>query len=398
MDEATIDRLAALAVGFGANLQPGQVLNVSCEPGKEHLARAIAAEAYRRGAEFVDVSWFDPWIKRARLLHAPDGTLEYVPPWYAQRVLGLAELRGAAVQLSGPAAPGVLDGVDPVRAGRDRLPSIKESGEVVNARALNWTIVPCPTPAWAQLVHPDLEPADAEARLSEQLVYVLRLDEPDPIAAWRARTDFLLGVAERLTALRLDALHYSGPGTDLTIGLLPSVRWAAARFETAGGIPHMPNLPTEEVFSCPDPERADGHVTASKPLVLADGTLVNDLRVEFERGRAVRVDASSAAETMRTILDRDAGACRLGEVALVDGEGRIDELGTVFYDTLLDENAASHLAVGQAFTFLAGDDAGRLNESEIHIDFMIGSPELTVTGITAQGERVPVLSGGRWHV
>jgi aminopeptidase len=398
MDEATIDRLAALAVGFGANLQAGQILNVSCEPGKEYLARAVAAEAYRRGARFVDVGWFDPWIKRARLLHASDDTLEFVPPWYAQRMLALGEARAAAVALSGPSAPGLLDDVDPVRAGRDRLPAIKESGEVVNARALNWTIVPCPTPAWAQLVHPDLEPAAAEERLIEQLVYVLRLDEPDPIAAWRARTDVLLGVADRLTARRFDALHYSGPGTDLTVGLLPFVRWVAARFETAGGIQHMPNLPTEEVFTCPDPARADGHVTASKPLVLNDGTVVNDLRVTFEAGRAARVDASSAQETLRTIITRDEGACRLGEVALVDGEGRIDELQTVFYDTLLDENAASHLALGQAFTFLAGDDGDQLNESQIHIDFMIGSPELTITGITADGERVPVLSGGRWQV
>jgi aminopeptidase len=398
MDEATIERLAALAVGFGANLQPGQILTVSCEPGKERLARAVAAEAYRRGARFVDVSWFDPWVKRARLLHAPDDTLEFVPPWYGQRTLALGEARSAAVQLSGPSAPGLLADVDPVRAGRDRLPTIKESGEVINARALNWTIVPCPTPAWAQLVFPDLEPAAAEDRLTEQLIYVLRLDDPDPIAAWRTRTDALVGVADRLVARRFDALHYSGRGTELTVGLLPSVRWAAARFETAAGIQHMPNLPTEEVFTCPDPARADGHVTASKPLVLNDGTVVNDLRITFEAGRAVRVDASTAQETMRTIIARDEGACRLGEVALVDGEGRIDELRTVFYDTLLDENAASHLALGQAFTFLAGDDAERLNDSQIHLDFMIGSPELTVTGITADGERVPVLSGGRWHV
>src|SRR3954447_25128911 len=398
MHEATIERLAALAVGFGANLQPGQILNVSCEPGKERLARAVAEEAYRRGARFVDVNWFDPWVKRPRLLHAPDDTLEFVPPWYGQRMLALGEARAAAVQLSGPSAPGVLDDVDPVRAGRDRLPTIKESGQVVNARALNWTIVPCPTPEWAQLVHPDLEPDEAGDRLTEQLVHVLRLDEPDPIAAWRARMDVLVGVADRLTARRFDALHYSGPGTDLTVGLLPSVRWPAARFETAEGIPHMPNLPTEEIFSCPDPTRADGHMTASKPLVLADGTVVRDLRVTFEGGRAVRVDASSAQETMRTIVARDPGACRLGEVALVDGEGRIDELPTVFYEPLLDENAASHLALGQAFTFLAGDDADRLNDSQIHIDFMIGSPQLTVTGITASGEHVPVLSGGRWRV
>jgi aminopeptidase len=347
MDEGTLERLAELAVGFGANLQPGQILTVGCEPGKERLTRAVARAAYRRGARFVDVTWFDPWIKRERLLHAPEDTLEFVPSWYGERLLALGDARVAAVQLSGPTAPGLLDDVDPVRAGRDRLPNLKESGEIVNARLLNWTIVPCPTPAWAQLVHPELEPEAAERRLDAELVHVLRLDEDDPIAAWAERMDGLVGVAERLTARGFDALHYAGPGTDLTVGLLSGVRWMAARFETADGLRHMPNLPSEEVFTCPDPAGADGHVTASKPLVLADGTVVRDLRVEFAGGRAVRVEAESAGDTMRTIVDSAPGADRLGEVALVDGEGRIDALDTVFYDTLLDENAASHLALGR---------------------------------------------------
>jgi aminopeptidase len=398
MDDATLERLAQLAVGFGANLQPGQILTVSCEPGKERLTRAVAAAAYRRGARFVEVTWFDPWVKRARLLHAPDDTLEFVPPWYGERMLALGDHRAAAVQLSGPASPGVLDDVDPVRAGRDRLPAVKESGHVVNARTINWTIVPCVTPAWARLVHPDLEPGEAVERLTEQVVHILRLDEDDPTAAWRRRTDTLTGVAERLTARGFDALHYSGPGTDLTVGLLGGVRWAAARFQTVDGIEHMPNLPTEEVFTCPDPARADGHVAATKPLVLNDGTVVRDLRVTFAAGRVVRVDASSAQDTMRTLVATDEGASRLGEVALVDAEGRIDALHTVFYDTLIDENAASHLAVGQAFAFLADEAPERLNDSELHIDFMIGSPELTVSGVTADGEHVPVLTGGRWQI
>jgi aminopeptidase len=398
MDDQTLERLAELAVGFGANVQPGQIVSVSCEPNKERLTRAVAEQAYRRGARFVDVTWFDPWIKRARLLHAADDTLEFVPPWYGERMLALGEARAAAVSLSGPSAPGLLDDVDPVRAGRDRLPALKESGKVVNQRSLNWTIVPCVTPAWARLVHPGLDQAAAVARLTEQLVHVLRLDEDDPIASWRSRADTLIGVAERLTARRFDALHYSGPGTELTVGLLSGIRWMAARFETADGIEHMPNLPTEEVFTSPDPARVDGHVTASKPLVLIDGTVVRDLRITFEGGRAAGVDASSAQETMRTIVQRDEGAARLGEVALVDGEGRIDALDTVFYDTLLDENAASHIALGQGFAFLADEAPERLNESQIHIDFMVGSPELTVSGVTAEGERVPVLSGGRWHI
>jgi aminopeptidase len=400
MDDVTLARFAELAVDFGANLQPGQIVSLGCAPGKERLVRAIAERAYERGAKFVDVTWFDPWVKRARVAHAPDDTLEYVPPWYGERMLALGRERGAAITLSGPVAPGLLDDLDPVRAGRDRLPAIRESGEVVSRRELNWTILPGPTPAWANLVHPDLDEEAALAKLEDQLLHVLRLDTDDPVKAWRERADTLVAVAQRLTERNFDALHYEGPGTDMTVGLLAGTQWQAARFETAEGIPHMPNLPTEEVFTSPDPARVDGHVASSKPLVLMDGTVVRDMAVRFEAGRVVELTASTAQETMRTIIARDDGAARLGEVALVDDEGRIGALNTVFYDTLLDENAASHLALGRAFPFLAADEetAARMNESDIHIDFMIGRTELSVIGITADGERVPVLVGGKWRI
>jgi aminopeptidase len=397
MDDATLERLADLVVGFGANVQEDQIVSVSCEPGKEALTRAIATSAYRRGARFVDVAWFDPWVKRARVAHAREESLDFVPDWYGERILALGEQRAARIGLSGPSAPGLLEDLDPIRSGKDRLPAVKESGQVVNDRTTNWSIIPCPSPAWASLVYPDLEPDEALATLEGHVIHVLRLDEPDPIAAWRERIDTLVAAAQRLAERRFDALHYDAPGTDLTVGLLPGARWQAARFETIDGIEHMPNLPTEEVFTTPDPARTEGHVTATTPLVLADGTVVRDLRVRFEGGRAVQVDADSAQDTMRTILEHDEGASRLGEIALVDREGRIGKLGTVFYDTLIDENAASHIALGQGFPFLL-DDPSASNESQIHIDFMIGSPEMTVTGITAEGERVPVLVGGEWRI
>jgi aminopeptidase len=398
MDQSTLERLAELVVGFGANVQRDQIVAVSCEPGKEELTRAIAASAYRRGAKFVDVVWFDPWVKRARIEHAREETLDFVPDWYGQRVLALGDQRAARIGLSGPSAPGLLEDLDPVRAGKDRLPAVKESGKVVNDRTTNWSIIPAPSAAWASLVFGDLPPGEALAALEERILHILRLDEDDPIAAWRRRADTLEAAAARLTERGFDALHYEAPGTDMTIGLLPGHRWDAARFETVDGIEHMPNLPTEEVFTSPDPERADGHVSSSKPLVLADGTVVRDLRVRFEGGRAVQVDASTAQDTMRTIVEHDDGAARLGEIALVDDEGRIGKLDTVFYDTLIDENAASHIAIGQGFPFLVGEDTrDRVNESKIHIDFMIGSPEMTVTGITADGERIPVLVRGKWQ-
>ena len=399
MDDATLARFADLAVGFGANVQPGQIVAVGCEPGKELLVRAIAASAYRHGAKFVDVAWFDPYVKRARVQHAQPETLEFVPSWYGERVLALGDQRAARVALSGPSAPGLLSDLDPVLVGRDRLPSVKEGIKVVNDRTTNWTICPCPTPVWAALVFPELEPDAALARLEHELLHVLRLDEEDPIAAWIARADVLVSSAERLTQRRFDALRYDGPGTDLTVGLLRSSRWQAARFQTVGGIEHMPNLPTEEVFTTPDPDRTEGTVTSTKPLVLTDGTVVRDLVVRFEGGRVTDLHASEGAETLRTITGTDDGAARLGEVALVDREGRIGELGTIFYDTLLDENAASHIALGQGFPFVLDDqDRPRSNESQIHIDFMIGSNDLTVTGVTADGDQVPVLVEGRWQV
>jgi aminopeptidase len=399
MDDATLTRFADVIVGFGANVQPGQVVSISCEPGKEFMVRAIAASAYRHGAKFVDVQYFDPWVKRARIEHGREEDLDFIPDWHGKRLLALGEVGAARVGLSGPVAPGLLEDLDPGKVGRDRFPSLKEAGKVVNDRTTNWTIAPCPTPAWAQLVFPDLDADAALERLEGNLLHVCRLDEDDPVAAWRARADFLVATAERLTERRFDALHYEGPGTDLTVGLLPATSWQAARFQRADGLVHMPNLPTEEIFTSPDPARVDGEVTSTKPLVLMDGTVVRGLRVRFEGGRAVQIDADTAAETMRTICARDEGAARLGEVALVDAEGRIGALDTVFYDTLLDENAASHIALGQGFPFVIGEEGrDRVNASELHLDFMIGSLDLEVTGITAGGERVPVLVEGHWGI
>jgi aminopeptidase len=391
-------RLAELSA-HGANVQPGQIVMVTAELGQEELARAVAAAAYEREAAFVDVVYFDPHVKRARIQHADPSTLDYVPDWYGERMLALANERGARISLAGATAPNLLDDLDTSLVGKDRLPWLKETGKIIGERSTNWTIVPCPHPAWAKLVYPELGAGEALERLWQELEHVLRLDEPDPAAAWEQRMETLNASARTLARRRFDAVELRGPGTELTVGMLPTHTWWAADFTTATGLRHFPNLPTEEVFTTPDPVRTQGHVTSTKPLVLLDGTIIRGLQVRFENGRAVGIDAEENAEALRSQVAIDDGALFLGELALVDRQGRIGPLGTVFYETLLDENATSHIALGNGFPFLVEEpDVARVNTSATHIDFMVGSPELAVDGVTATGERVPVLRCGDWQI
>src|SRR3954454_6033344 len=397
-DPDVLERFADLVVLTAANLQPGQLLAIGSEIGKEDVTRAVAAAGYRHGAKFVDVTYFDLHVKRARLQYADEDTLDYVPPWIGQRILELGEVRAARVGLTGPAHPGLLSDLDPNRVGRDQLPSVRETGKVVNDRTTNWAAVPCPTRPWAELVHPDLDPDEAWVTFCDQILHVCRLDEDDPIAAWSQRADALVGAAGRLSDRHFDALRFVGPGTDLTVGLLKTSKFLAARFETVDGIVHLPNLPSEEIFTAPDPLRAEGVVRATKPLVLG-GSIIRGLEVEFRDGRAVRIDADENAEVLRSYAQRDENANRLGETALVDGDGRIGALDTVFFDTLLDENAASHIALGHAYQMcVEGSDVEKVNDSTIHVDFMIGSPEVRVLGLDADGNETPVLVQGAWQV
>jgi aminopeptidase len=394
-----IQRLAELTVRFGANVQPGQVVSVAAETGHQEVARAVAEQAYAAGAKFVDVHYYDPHVKRSRLRHVRDEDLDYVPPWFGERQLRLGELRGSRISLAGSTTPRLFDDVDPVRVGRDQFPAVKESLAVTNARTTNWTIVPAPNVGWARSVHPELDPEDALERLWQEVAHVLRLDEPDPVAAWEERIAALNASAKRLNDRGLESLRFEGPGTELSIGLLPTSSWLAADFETIDGLRHMPNLPTEEVFTTPDPERTEGVVASTKPLLLPSGATIEGLRVRFEGGRAVEVDADVGADVARGLVGRDEGAARLGEVALVDKEGRIGKLGTAFRTTLIDENSASHIALGNGYSFTLGDEeVPRMNTSAIHVDFMIGSDDVNVTGVTRDGEQLQVLAAGAWQL
>ena len=392
-------KLADLIVGFGANVQPGQLVGITSYVGKEELTREIARAAYERGARYVDVLYSDQWVKRERLLAAASETLDYIPPWLIDRLRYLSDERAARISLSGPQAPHALDGIPAERSGRDLLPYLPEIGKVVNLRTTNWCAAPAPTADWAEIVYPGLPGGEALDRLWEAIAHICRLESDDPEAAWRERMAVVKQGAARLSERRFDAIRLHGPGTDLTVGLFPSSVWHAAEFTTVDGLEHFPNIPSEETFTTPDPLRVDGHVSATMPLELY-GSIISGIRVEFEGGRAVRIDAEQNADALRAACAKDDGGTRLGELALVDGGGRIGPLETVFYDTLIDENAASHIALGSGYALAVADaaDKARVNESQIHIDFMIGSPALDVDGVTSAGEHVPVLRNGDWQL
>ena len=400
MDEELLASYALLLVELGANVQEDQILRLRALTGQERPVRALAAAAYQRGARFVDASYFDPYVKRARLVHAREETLEFVPSWYGDTLLAASEQHSALIVLRGPIAPGLFRDLDPARVVRDQLPLLKEGPQVMNARTINTCIAPWPNPAWAKLVHPQLDEREALRRLTREIVHMLRLDDPDPISAWKVRLGELRNACERLNQRRFDALHLAAPGTDVTIGLFSGSRWVTGDDVTVGGIRFVRNLPTEEVFTTPDPARVVGVVRATRPFVFAESqTIVEGLTVRFENGRAATIDADQGTDALRSWLEIDDGASRLGEIALVDQNSRIGAMHTPFYDTLIDENAGSHIALGLGFEFaLDPADQPRRNHSRVHNDITIGSDELVVTGITRDGERVSIMNGGQWQL
>jgi aminopeptidase len=396
---ARLQALAKLAVEVGANVAEGQTVIVRGAPADAPLVHEVVRAAYRCGAVQVDVFWDDPLVRRIRLEEVDDAGIGKVSPWAHELPTQLGALHGAAISLVGDPAPGLLDHIDAERLGRDAA-FIPEWGQAIAERTINWTAVPSPTRGWAASVHPDLDGDAAFELLWSEIERVCRLDEPDPVAAWQARAADLTASAARLNLAELDSLHFEGEGTDLQIGLLPGMRWQSALFETVWGRRHLPNLPTEEVFTSPDPERTEGVVRSTKPL-LVDGRAVTGLRMRFEGGRAVEIDADSGRDLMREVASRDENSARLGEVALVDASGRIGALETIFRHTLLDENAASHIAIGRAIPGPEDDRAAieRANISAVHLDFMIGGPGVRVSGRTRDGREIEVLAAdGSWEL
>jgi aminopeptidase len=399
--EQLVQRLARLTVEIGVNLQPGQTLAVNAMVEHAPLVRAIAVEAYAAGARYVDVLYSDQHVRREHIQHASDDQLGFSPPWLVERIRSIGENGGALISISGNPEPELFADLDGDRVGRARMRRLAEESLKLTDGLSNWSIVPFPNEGWARTVfgEPDVD------RLWQAVATAVRLDEPDPVAAWREHVAVLQRRADGLNERRFDHLRYRGPGTDVTIGLHPDSDWRAA-LDVSRGIEHVANMPTEEVFTTPDARRVEGVVRSTLPLQI-QGTIVRDLTVRFKGGRAVEVTASTGQDVMRAHVAMDDGAARLGEVALVDSASRVGRTGLVFYDTLFDENASSHIALGTAILSavpwaegLTPDErqARGVNYSSIHTDFMIGSPELEVDGVAGSGEVVAILRGGDWQL
>lgn len=393
---------ADVVLDIGVPVQRGDLVLINAEIDHAPLARALAEGAYARGARYADIWYFDPHAKRSRIRHAAPATLPEVPSWLDHRNQELGDRHGVLINIRGEAEPDLLSDVDPARAGLDRMPNLASRYRLQTNDLVCWTIVAYPSRAWSRQVFGEQD----VSRLWQHLKHFLRLDQPDPRAAWRTRLDQLRARADQLNELNLDAVHFEGPGTDLTIGLIPDANWGVVGYKAADGRFFVPNLPSEEVYTAPDHRRVEGTVRSTRPLSLA-GTVIRDLELTFTGGRVSQVRASTGADVVRGHQAADHGAAQLGEVALVDGSSPIGQSGVTFMETLLDENATCHLAWGSGINQAIPDapqlspeelDAKGLSVSAVHTDFMVGGPEVTVTGIRHDGSRLVILSNDQWQL
>ncbi|ARO15604.1 aminopeptidase [Ketogulonicigenium robustum] len=405
IDPDMIDRLAEVAVKVGLDLHEGQDLVLTAPASALPLVRRIAAHAYKAGAGVVVPILSDEDVTLARFENANDASFDVAPGWLHR---GMAEAYGnnaARLAISGD-NPMMLSAQDPAKVARvNRANSIasKPAMEKITGFDVNWTIVSYPNAAWAKLVFPDLPEPDAIAALARAIFAASRVDQPDPVAAWAAHNANLAQRSGWLNGQRFASLHFTGPGTDLIVGLADEHAWKGGASPVKNGITCNPNIPTEEVFTTPHALRVEGHVSATKPLS-HNGTLIENIRVRFEEGRIVEAHATKGEEVLQRVIDSDEGARRLGEVALVPHSSPISASGVLFYNTLFDENAACHIALGQCYSDCFTDPnmsaeqikARGGNSSMIHIDWMIGSGQVDIDGVAADGTRTPVFRQGEW--
>jgi aminopeptidase len=391
--DARLERYAELAVRVGANVQPGQEVFIGGMVEHAELIRALARQSYRADASYVHVHYDDQHVQRARIELGPDEMLTHTPEWLKT----LAEETAGKAQLGtiGNPEPELLADLDGERVSRAiPLEAVEIFQRQFLNRSVNWCGVGAPNPGWAAQVlgEPDVE------RLWELVAFCFRLDEADPVSAWAEHLDQLDARGAALTALEPDAIRYRGPGTDLTVGLLPTARWVSARFKTVSGIEYVANMPTEEIFTTPDPRRAEGTIRSSMPLAFG-GQLIRGLELTLSDGRITGVEAEAGADLVRGHMATIENADRLGELALVTKESRVGQTGTLFYNTLFDENATCHIAYGFGIpTAFEGEPDEAMNLSNMHVDFMVGGPELEVDALLADGTAVPLIREETWQL
>jgi aminopeptidase len=409
-DDRTFDQklelLAEVAVKVGLGLKPGQELVMTASLDSLALARRITEQAYRAGASLVTTLYADDEAILTRYRHAPDASFDHAATWLYDG-MGAAFKSGAARLAIAGSNPALLSNEDPAKVGRANSAvskAYRPALELITRHAINWTIVAGATPAWAALMFPDDTPDAAIAKVWEAIFQTTRINTPDPVAAWKTHDAALHHRAAYLNEKRFAYLQYRGPGTDFRLGLADDHLWLGGGTTAGNGLYCIPNMPTEEVFTTPHKDRAEGTVTATKPLS-HQGTMIEGIQVRFAEGRIVEAHATRGQEVLQRLIDTDEGARRLGEVALVPHSSPIAARGMLFLHTLFDENAASHIALGQAYSscLREGDKlspeelaAKGANDSLIHVDWMIGSDKLDIDGITATGAVEPLMRQGEW--
>ena len=406
--EQLLDAYARLTVRTGLNIQPGQQLLITAPLDAVALVRAITEHAYRAGANLVTTIYADDQTTLARYRFAQAGSFDEAPTWLFN---GMAEaFRGGAARLAiAGENPALLAGQDPQklsRANAARSRAYRPALELITGFAINWCVIAAATPAWARSVFPGLDEAAAMERLWRAIFACTKSDLPDPIAAWETHNADLRRRTEFLNQRRYRALKYRGPGTDLTVGLAEEHYWKGGGGRALNGVFCNANIPTEEVFTAPHKDMVEGTARSSKPLSY-QGSLIDGIRVRFERGRIVEMSAEKGEDAFRSLISTDEGAARLGEVALVPHSSPISRSGIIFNNTLFDENAASHIAVGQSYTENIRDGSKRskeelaalgANASLVHVDWMIGSGELDVDGILHDGKAEALMRSGEWAI
>jgi aminopeptidase len=406
IDMARLDKLAEVAIKVGLDLQKGQDLVLTAPLAAMPLVRLITKHAYLAGGGLVTTFYNDEVTTLMRFQHAAEDTFDRAAGWL-YRGMADAYANGAArLAISGD-NPMLLAAQDPervARANRAMSTAYKPALEKISNFEINWNIVSYPNPSWARQMFPDLDETAAVGKLADAIFAASRVDVPDPVGAWKAHNAVLRAKSAWLNGQNFAALHFKGPGTDLTVGLADGHEWHGGASVARNGVTCNPNIPTEEVFTTPHARRVDGFASSTKPLS-HQGTLIDNIHVRFEGGRIVEAKASKGEEVLKKVLQTDEGASRLGEVALVPHSSPISASGLLFYNTLFDENAACHIALGQCYSkcfvdgaTLSQDEIAARggNSSLIHIDWMIGSGAVDVDGIRQDGARVPVMRRGEW--